>query len=103
MLTAPTNNTTTGNSTLTQTKNHVAKPELFNDVEQFDKFKRQVFLYIAANYNDFLELNSTSALSSEKRILFCLSYMDKGAPGRFAQNFVEGIMDQTPPQLRILQ
>jgi hypothetical protein len=73
----------------TQTsKSHVAKPENFSDAGQFDKFKRQAFLYVSEHKKDFDE--------DEKEIRFMLSYMTDGLPGKFADNFIE-VMSTNPP------
>jgi hypothetical protein len=65
-------------------KSHVKKPEDFDDAKQWDKYKRQTFVYIQENKKDFS--------SSESVVRFLLSFMTGGLPEKFAANFIDEVI-----------
>jgi hypothetical protein len=67
-------------------KKHVQKPDDFVDAKDYEKFRRQAFVYMSEYPDDF----NTDA----KRIRFTISFMKGGLPEKFAANFVDSIMDQ---------
>ena len=80
--TAPTTTTVAAPS-----KKHVQKPDDFIEVEDTDRFKQQLFMYIseyAANLN-----------TDEKKICFTLSFMKGGLPEKFAANFINQVIEHT--------
>jgi hypothetical protein len=64
-------------------KSHVKKPEDFEDAKQWDKYKRQTFVYIEENKKDFD--------SDESVVRFLLSFMTGGLPEKFAANFIDEV------------
>ena len=63
---------------------HIARPDDFNQVEQWPKFKKQVFIYTQEHPVDFATNNS--------KICFELSFMKEGTLALFSDNVVEGAM-----------
>jgi hypothetical protein len=67
-------------------KRHIQKPEPFTDVKDWDKFKRQEFLYYEEYEEDFADDSS--------RIRFNLSFFTGGLPAKFMANFLDQHMNQ---------
>jgi hypothetical protein len=65
-------------------KSHVKKPEDFEDAKQWDKYKRQTFVYIQENQKDFD--------GDESIVRFLLSFMTGGLPEKFAANFIDEVV-----------
>jgi hypothetical protein len=65
-------------------KSHVKKPEDFDDAKQWDKYKRQTFVYIQENKKDFS--------NGESVVRFLLSFMTGGLPEKFAANFIDEVI-----------
>ena len=68
---------------------HVNKPEPLTDARDWEKFKRQSFIYLSEYEEEFTTQEST--------IRFLLSFFTAGLPEKFAANYVDVIMGQTPP------
>ena len=66
-------------------KSHIQKPEDFTDTKQWDKFKRQSFVYLEENRRYFPD--------KEMVIQFLLSFMVGGLPEKFAANFINNLTD----------
>jgi hypothetical protein len=66
-------------------KSHIQKPEDFTDTKQWDKFKRQSFVYLEENRRYFPD--------EEMVIQFLLSFMVGGLPEKFAANFINDLTD----------
>jgi Retrotransposon gag protein/Zinc knuckle len=66
-------------------KSHVKKPEDFTEPKQWDCFRRQVFVYIEENKQDFD--------SDEQVIRFLLNFMTEGLPEKFTANYLDDILD----------
>ena len=64
-------------------KSHVQKPEDFTETKQWDKFKRQSFVYLEENRRDFPD--------GETVIWFLISFMTGGLPEKFAANFIDDL------------
>jgi hypothetical protein len=62
-------------------KRHIQKPENFTDPKDWDKFKRQEFLYYEEYRDDFID--------DTARIQFDLSFFTGGLPEKFMANFVD--------------
>jgi hypothetical protein len=73
-------------------KSHVKKPEDFENAKQWDKYKRQTFVYIQENKKDFD--------NDESVIRFLLSFMMGGLPEKFAANFIDEIMVEYEEEVR---
>ena len=84
--------TATAPATISGKKKHIKKPEDFTDVKNWDKFKRQEFLYYEEYEDEFGYDEST-------RIRFDLSFFTGGLPEKFAANFI----DQAMASSRILK
>ena len=69
-------------------KKHIKKPEDFTDAKNWDKFKRQEFLYYEEYEDEFGHDEST-------RIRFDLSFFTGGLPEKFAANFIDQAMNST--------
>ena len=69
-------------------KKHIKKPEDFTDAKNWDKFKRQEFLYYEEYEEEFGYDEST-------RIRFDLSFFTGGLPEKFAANFIDQAMSST--------
>jgi Retrotransposon gag protein/Zinc knuckle len=67
-------------------KTHVKKPEDFDDAKDWDRYKRQTFVYIQENAKDFT--------NEESEVRFLLSFMTGGLPEKFAANFIDELMDE---------
>jgi hypothetical protein len=66
-------------------KSHVKKPDDFEEMKQWNRFKWQTFVYIQENVRDF---------SNDKEVIrFLLSFMTGGLPEKFAANFIDDLMD----------
>ncbi|KIM75693.1 hypothetical protein PILCRDRAFT_13346 [Piloderma croceum F 1598] len=74
-------------------KSHVKRPDDFTDTKQWDKFQRQLFVYVVDNRKDFNQ-------KDEKIIHFQLSFMMVGLPEKFTANFVDSIIDTYKKQKR---
>jgi hypothetical protein len=66
-------------------KSHIQKPEDFTETKQWDKFKRQSFVYLEENRWDFPD--------GETVIRFLISFMTGGLPEKFAANFIDDLTD----------
>jgi len=69
----------------TKHKSHVKKPEDFVDAKQWDRFKRQTYIYIQENAKDFSD--------DQQVIHFLLSFMTGGLPEKFAANFIDDLTE----------
>ena len=78
---------TTAPATMSGKKKHVKKPEDFTDAKNWDKFKRQEFLYYEEYEDEFGYDEST-------RIRFDLSFFTGGLPEKFATNFIDQVMNE---------
>ncbi|KIM87702.1 hypothetical protein PILCRDRAFT_86045 [Piloderma croceum F 1598] len=67
-------------------KSHVKKPDDLTESKQWDRFKRQTFVYIQENRKDFD--------TGESVIRFLLSFMTEGLPEKFAVNFIDDIAEE---------
>ena len=63
---------------------HVKKPDDLTESKQWDRFKRQTFVYIQENKKDFN--------TEESVVQFLLSFMTEGLPKKFTANFVDDIV-----------
>ena len=70
-------------------KKHIKKPEDFIDAKDWDKFKRQEFLYYEEYENNFMTKSAC--------IRFDLSFFIGGLLEKFTANFIDQIMGQTIP------
>jgi hypothetical protein len=70
-------------------KRHVRGPENFTDPKDWDKFKRQEFLYYEEYRDDFAD--------DTARIRFDLSFFTGGLPEKFMANFIDQRMSETVP------
>ena len=68
---------------------HVMKPEPLMDAKDCEKLKRQSFIYLSEYVAEFT--------SQESTICFLLSFFTGGLLERFAANFIDAIIGQTPP------
>src|SRR6202040_1303069 len=68
---------------------HVNKQEPLTDAKDWEKFKRQSFIYLSEYEAEFT--------SQESTIRFLLRFFTGGLPERFAANFIDAIIEQTPP------
>ena len=68
---------------------HVKKPEPLTDAKDWDRFKRQAFIYTAEYHDEFVE--------EETSIRFLLSFFTGGLPEKFAANFIDSIIEQANP------
>jgi hypothetical protein len=66
-------------------KSHVAKPDPFKEWKDFYKFIRSTYLYTTANPGEFP--------TNKLKVMFYLSYMKEGLPGKFAETVVQRMMD----------
>jgi hypothetical protein len=62
-------------------KRQIQKPENFTDPKDWDKFKRQEFLYYEEYRDDFID--------DSARIRFNLSFFTGGLPEKFMANFID--------------
>ena len=69
-------------------KKHIKQPEDFTDAKNWNKFKRQEFLYYKEYEDEFGYDEST-------RIQFNLSFFVGGLPEKFAANFIDCIIDMS--------
>src|ERR1700723_3273085 len=67
---------------------HVMKPELLMDAKDWEKFKRQSFIYLSEYATEFTQ--------QETIIRFLLSFFTGELPEKFAANFGDAIIEQTP-------
>ena len=79
---------TTAPAAISGKKKHIKKPEDFTDAKNWDKFKRQEFLYYEEYEDEFGYDEST-------RIRFDLSFFTGGLPEKFATNFIDQAMNST--------
>src|ERR1700720_203461 len=68
---------------------HVMKPEPLMDAKDWEKFKRQSFIYMMEYATEFTQ--------PETSICFLLSFFTGGLPERFAANFIDAIIGQPNP------
>jgi Zinc knuckle/Retrotransposon gag protein len=66
-------------------KSHVKAPEDFTEAKEWDRFRRQAFVYIEENRRDFD--------NDQEVIRFLLSFMTEGLPEKFAANYLDDILD----------
>jgi Zinc knuckle/Retrotransposon gag protein len=66
-------------------KSHVKAPEDFTEAKEWDRFRRQAFVYIEENRRDFD--------NDQEVIRFLLSFMTEGLPEKFAANYLNDILD----------
>lgn len=78
-------NTSTAPPPPPKKRSHVAKPDDFTG-KDWDKFMRQIMLYIAANKADFD--------TNESKVLFVLTYMKDGLAGQWANNFIDEVSEE---------
>jgi hypothetical protein len=64
---------------------HIKKPEDFEDAKQWDRYRRQTFVYIQENAKDFT--------GDESVVRFLLSFMTGGLPEKFTANFINDLME----------
>ena len=67
------------------------KPKDFTDAKNWDKFKRQEFLYYE-EYEDKFGYNEAT------RIRFDLSFFTGGLPEKFATNYIDQLIDNPLPR-----
>jgi hypothetical protein len=70
-------------------KRHIQKPANFIDPKDWDKFRRQEFLYYEEYEDDFVD--------DASRIRFNLSFFTEGLPEKFMANFLDRRMNQIVP------
>ena len=64
---------------------HVMKPEPLTDAKDWEKFRRQSFIYMTEYATEFTQ--------PEMGIRFLLSFFTGGLPKKFAANFIDAIID----------
>ena len=72
-------------------KKHIKKPEDFTDAKNWDKFKRQEFLYYEEYFNEF-------GFDDGTRIRFNLSFFIGGLPEKLTANFIDQIIGSSLPR-----
>ena len=77
----------TAPATASGKKKRIKKPEDFTDAKNWDKFKRQEFLYYEEYEDEFGYDEST-------RIRFDLSFFTGGLPEKFTANFIDQVMNE---------
>jgi hypothetical protein len=70
-------------------KRHIQKPANFIDPKDWDKFRRQEFLYYEEYEDDFVD--------DASRIRFNLSFFTEGLPEKFTANYLDRRMNQAVP------
>jgi hypothetical protein len=73
-------------------KSYIKKPEDFKDAKQWEKYKRQTFVYIQENKKDFSD--------DESIVRFLLSFMTGGLPEKFAANFIDEVVAEYEEEKR---
>jgi hypothetical protein len=79
--------------TVPSKKSHIKKPDDFDDSKQWDRYKRQTFVYIQENKKDFA--------GGESIVRFLLSFMTGGLPEKFAANFIDDLMEYYKQRKRV--